>query len=197
MADCQSRFIELFGDLASPDCKWETKKLVETCVAADDIKCGPFGTQLSKDEYVDSGNKEIDSTLNYLLQKADKILDNTKISIVLPENLSVHTFSINVILGNLLDNAIEAAQNSKEKYLGIDIRTKRGLLFITIENSYDGSIQLHKNEIVTSRKNKESHGIGLKNVKMIVEEQGGEMQVIWVNNRFVVKVMLYLSALNE
>ena len=40
-------------------------------------------------------------------------------------------------------------------------------------------------------------GIGLKNVKMIVEEQGGEMQVIWVNNRFVVKVMLYLSALNE
>ena len=26
---------------------------------------------------------------------------------------------------------------------------------------------------------------------MIVEEQGGEMQVIWVNNRFVVKVMLY------
>ena len=42
-----------------------------------------------------------------------------------------------------------------------------------------------------------SHGIGLKNVKMIVEEQGGEMQVIWVNNRFVVKVMLYLSALNE
>lgn len=97
---------------------------------------------LNSDEYVDSGNKEIDSTLNYLLQKADKILDNTKISIVLPENLSVHTFSINVILGNLLDNAIEAAQNSKEKYLGIDIRTKRGLLFITIENSYDGSIQL-------------------------------------------------------
>ena len=51
----KSRFIELFGDLASPDCKWETRKLVETCVAADDIKCGPFGTQLSKDEYVDSG----------------------------------------------------------------------------------------------------------------------------------------------
>lgn len=152
---------------------------------------------LNSDEYVDSGNKEIDSTLNYLLQKADKILDNTKINIVLPENLSVHTFSINVILGNLLENAIDAAQKSKEKYLSIDMRTKRGLLFITIENSYDGSIQLNKNEIVTSRKNKESHGIGLKNVKMIVEEQGGQMQVMWVNNRFVVKVMLYLSSLND
>ena len=70
-----------------------------------------------------------------------------------------------MILGNLLDNAIEAAQNSKEKYLGIDIRTKRGLLFITIENSYDGSIQLHKNEIVTSRKNKESQWDWFKKCK--------------------------------
>ncbi len=73
---------------------------------------------LNSDEYVDSGNKEIDSTLNYLLQKADKILDNTKISIVLPENLSVHTFSINVILGNLLDNAIEAASKFKREIFG-------------------------------------------------------------------------------
>ena len=38
------------------------------------------GIEVNSDEYVDSGNKEIDSTLNYLLQKADKILDNTKIS---------------------------------------------------------------------------------------------------------------------
>lgn len=51
----KSRFIELFGDLASPDCKWNSEKLADACVSSDDIKCGPFGTQLSKDEYVDSG----------------------------------------------------------------------------------------------------------------------------------------------
>lgn len=51
----KSRFIELFGDLASPECKWKVEKLVDACVDPDDIKCGPFGTQLNKDEYQSDG----------------------------------------------------------------------------------------------------------------------------------------------
>ncbi len=51
----KARFVELFGDLASPSCLWETIKLADACTSADDIKCGPFGTQLGKGEYVDSG----------------------------------------------------------------------------------------------------------------------------------------------
>ena len=51
----KARFVELFGDLASPICQWDTIRLVDACASPDDIKCGPFGTQLNKDEYVDSG----------------------------------------------------------------------------------------------------------------------------------------------
>lgn len=51
----KARFVELFGDLANPSCLWKTIKLVDACASADDIKCGPFGTQLGKGEYVDSG----------------------------------------------------------------------------------------------------------------------------------------------
>lgn len=51
----KARFVELFGDLANPSCLWETIKLVDACASADDIKCGPFGTQLGKGEYVNSG----------------------------------------------------------------------------------------------------------------------------------------------
>lgn len=51
----KSRFVEMFGDFAAPDCKWEKQKLIESCAEFDDIKCGPFGTQLSKDEYRSSG----------------------------------------------------------------------------------------------------------------------------------------------
>lgn len=51
----KSRFIELFGDLASPDCKWDREKMIEICKNPEDIKCGPFGTQLNKDEYVNTG----------------------------------------------------------------------------------------------------------------------------------------------
>lgn len=51
----KAKFVEMFGDLAAPNCKHERHRLVDVCLNADDIKCGPFGTQLSKEEYLDSG----------------------------------------------------------------------------------------------------------------------------------------------
>lgn len=51
----KARFVEIFGDLANPDCSWNKCQLVDACKEEDDIKCGPFGTQLSKDEYKKSG----------------------------------------------------------------------------------------------------------------------------------------------
>ena len=51
----KARFVEMFGDLADPTCKWEKCRLVDACVNSDDIKCGPFGTQLGKDEYTEEG----------------------------------------------------------------------------------------------------------------------------------------------
>ena len=51
----KARFVEMFGDLADPMCSWNVMKLVDACANTDDIKCGPFGTQLSKDEYQSDG----------------------------------------------------------------------------------------------------------------------------------------------
>ena len=51
----RGRFVEMFGDLANPECLWDKSKLVDVCADNDDIKCGPFGTQLNKDEYMESG----------------------------------------------------------------------------------------------------------------------------------------------
>ena len=51
----KSRFVEMFGDLANSNCTWDSCKLVDTCAKSEDIKCGPFGTQLNKDEYQSDG----------------------------------------------------------------------------------------------------------------------------------------------
>ena len=51
----KARFVELFGDMADPMCKWDKCKFVDACSDPNDIKCGPFGTQLGKDEYTTSG----------------------------------------------------------------------------------------------------------------------------------------------
>ena len=51
----KARFVEMFGDLADPACKWGKCRLVDACENSYDIKCGPFGTQLGKDEYTEEG----------------------------------------------------------------------------------------------------------------------------------------------
>ena len=51
----KARFVEMFGDLALNPKNWTQVSLREVCKEPDDIKCGPFGTQLGKDEYLSDG----------------------------------------------------------------------------------------------------------------------------------------------
>lgn len=51
----RSVFLEMFGTPAVNPKKWQEKPIVELCISNDDIKCGPFGTQLSKSEYRKEG----------------------------------------------------------------------------------------------------------------------------------------------
>lgn len=148
---------------------------------------------LNPKEHVSTGNKEIDGVLNYLLQNAEQVLENMDIKISIPEGIYWKDFNVCVILGNLVDNAIRAAGKSEEKYLKLDIQTKKGILLIYIENSYSGEIAKAETKFKTSQKDFAIHGIGLENVKKIIERNGGEMKIDYRNNRFKVKVLLYLS----
>ncbi len=51
----QSVFLDMFGDPVKNEKGWEENELSNLCVKKDDIKCGPFGTQLSKSEYISEG----------------------------------------------------------------------------------------------------------------------------------------------
>lgn len=48
-------FIDLFGDPSLNPKEWPKSELVQLCKNPNDIKCGPFGTQLSKSEYQEEG----------------------------------------------------------------------------------------------------------------------------------------------
>ena len=67
-----------------------------------------------------------------------------------------------MILGNLVDNAIREASKSTEKYLSINVRVKKDILFILVENSYIGTIVKEENKFKTSQKDTSIHGIGLE-----------------------------------
>lgn len=85
----KARFVEIFGDLAAPDCLWLSVRLIDTCENQDAIKCGPFGTQLSKEEYKSDGvavweipqinSQFVSSPTHYLTEEKAKQLQSYSI----------------------------------------------------------------------------------------------------------------------
>ncbi len=153
-------------------------------------------------EIVASGNLEIDSVLNFMLQKAEKELKTVDIKVMLPEKVR-HSFDINVMLGNLLENAIKAAGKTENKYLSVHIKLKRGILKVKIENSFESSYILRKEQnrkdtiLKTTKPFTKQHGIGLKNVKKIVEKYNGTMAVTAQKGIFCVNLLLYMARMEN
>ena len=153
-------------------------------------------------EIVASGNLEIDSVLNFMLQKAEKELKTVDVKVMLPEKVR-HSFDINVMLGNLLENAIEAAGKTDNKYLGVHIKLKRGILKVKIENSFESACILWEEQnrkdtvLKTTKPFTEQHGIGLKNVKKIVEKYNGTMAVTAQEGIFCVNLLLYMARMEN
>lgn len=149
---------------------------------------------LNPKEYSTTGNQEIDGVLNYMLQKANKTLNQVDVQINIPEDLY---FNICVILGNLVDNAVREASKSKEKLLTIKMQIKQEVLLIFIENSYSGKILEKRNGLQTTQPELAIHGIGLENVKKVVIANGGEIKIDYTSNRFCVQVLLYMSRIKN
>ncbi|MCM1410149.1 MAG: GHKL domain-containing protein [Lachnospiraceae bacterium] len=153
-------------------------------------------------EIISSGNVEIDSVLNYMLQKAKEKLKTVTVKVMLPEEIK-HSFDLNVLIGNLLENAIEAAIRTDKKYLNVYIALNRGVLKIQIDNSFLAENISKKEEedgrkiFLTTKKRKEQHGIGLKNVKKIVESYNGNMNIQTKGDIFSVKLILYMSRIGN
>lgn len=150
---------------------------------------------LNTREYIDSGNKDIDGTLNYLLQKAKDKLNQVDVAISIPEGIEIHNYLFNVILGNLLENAIDGATYSEKKYLKISMKTKQNVMFINIVNSFSGEVKLQNNKLLTTKNNEEQHGIGLNSVKRMVDEMNGSINIKWESGYFNVSVMLYMDTI--
>lgn len=154
-------------------------------------------------EFVATGNEDIDSLLNYKLQRAKELLKEVEVSIHIPEKMSIHSFDLNVILGNLLDNAVEAAVQTEEQRVVFQMKVEKGLLLIHVENSRNCGEMLETEKSFLSEKQKglygmqttkadrENHGIGLSNVKRIVEKYDGELEIICEDTHFEVDLLLY------
>lgn len=143
-------------------------------------------------EYAETGNKDVDSLLNFMLEKAKAVLTCVECKLYIPNDIKIHTYDFNVIIGNLLENAITAASQSEKKWLSVSISYEKELMFIRIQNSYNGERRKKNGTYLTTKQDKNIHGIGLQNVRRIVEENNGSLQITDDNHIFDVRIMLYL-----
>lgn len=112
--------------------------------------------------------------------------------IQVPLDAEMNAGEICICLGNLLDNAIEAAAGlDKERTIRVRVMTEGGNMVINVKNRYKGT--LHKKEgcYFTSKNDDREHGLGLLSVQQIVEKYYGSMVICDENNVFDVMVLMY------
>lgn len=140
---------------------------------------------------IDSGNDLIDSMLNYKLARLHDNIEQ-KYDIVVPKDLSFTEFDLNVIIGNLADNVLEALDQlpaDEPKKLEISIRYKQGYLKVYFGNTFDGIMP----EDGSRKRDHDNHGLGLKSVERIVHKYGGDMRAKLSDNWYEISLIMYAA----
>ena len=94
--------------------------------------------------------------------------------------------------GNLLDNAIEAMEQIKDRFLEIRIQYDRRILGIKVKNTFDGKVNKQGERLLTRKKQQALHGIGMQNISDVVDKYGGWKSINIDENIFEVQIVLYL-----
>ncbi len=143
-------------------------------------------------EYAMTDNAEIDSILNYKIYEAQKLGIETVFNLNIPEKLNFTPIDIVIIIGNLLDNAIEATYKMKEnRKIEISIEFSRNILYISIINSFDGTLFYKDKKLKTTHVDKDNHGLGLQSVQKSIEKYSGSMSLNHTDKHFCVDVLIY------
>lgn len=119
---------------------------------------------------VDVGNPIISIILNEYFQKAKQMRIPFTFDVSIPKDWNIDAVDAYIILGNTLDNAVEACclLPEEERYIRLQVRTFHDILFYKLENPY-------KPEVIKSEDKK--HGYGLQNVRKCVEKYRGDLSI--------------------
>ncbi len=144
---------------------------------------------------VKTGNSSVDALLNAKLavMRQDKITLEHRIEI--PSQIAVADIDIAIILGNLLDNAIEAVRELEPEHRRVELimEYRKGNLLLKISNPYAGVRKRSGQGFVTTKAEKRNHGIGLMSVRKTVEKYQGLLQLEAKESVFQTRVLLYCS----
>jgi len=143
--------------------------------------------------FASSGNADIDSIVNFKLQEAKNLGASIQFKAQIPTSLEVPSFDIATILGNILDNAIEAVSRVEERWIHMYLTYEKGILKITSTNSYCGTVKKDKGKYISTKQDIINHGYGIPSIQKTAQKYDGATQITHDENQFTIKVLLYLN----
>ena len=133
--------------------------------------------------------------LDVILSKYTDICNNKGITFetdIMTDNLGfINSYDISTLFNNILDNAVEAASISSKKNIRLEITNSLNSYHKIIAiNSCDVEPHAEHGKLLTSKKNKDTHGFGTKSIKRIVQKYNGEMQWEYDNDQKQFKLVI-------
>lgn len=131
--------------------------------------------------------------LNYILNDKNEkcIKENITFSCMVLGTIGImDDVDLCILVGNVIDNAIEAAIKTDNPYVNIEI-SSRGGLFIDVDNPICETFLGKDRPFVTTKKNRKNHGIGIKSITDIVSKYNGEIN--YEEKKGTVTCHIYLS----
>ncbi len=126
-----------------------------------------------------------------LLAKKEQITMNMKTTFDRP--ICIEDIDLCVLIGNVLDNALEACMQLEEgqREMTVSIETKSEYFLFDCKNTMN-KVQLNKENgrFKTSKADKDMHGIGLMNIRSVVDKYAGDMVLDTEEDIFSIKVTL-------
>lgn len=138
-----------------------------------------------------SGNEVADAILNLKYETAKDAGIDFSFKGDLTCLSAIEPVDICVLLGNALDNALEACgKGQAESRIAVTATENQGMLLLTIENMLHAPIVLKNNRPVTSKKNPSEHGFGVLGMEHVARKYQGDLRFEIVGDTFKVQVML-------
>lgn len=139
--------------------------------------------------YIISGNELLNYILNEKLSAAQQKRVHVKAEIKNLKFKKLTGVDFSALVGNILDNALNGAENSREKQMHITVKKKRGYETVKVSNSIDCSVLQNNPTLETTKENRKVHGFGMAQVKSITEKYDGILDIWEENNMFHIQIM--------
>lgn len=144
---------------------------------------------------VSTGNYIIDAVLSSKMNAIRQCGIHFTYQVIIPFKLPLEDTDVCSVVGNVLDNAIEACKKlggTEYTYINLLIKPYKRSLLMKLVNSSTGEYQLDSAGFPLSTKPNGSHGMGLKRVKQIVDSANGFCSIIPEKDSFTVGILIPL-----